>query len=463
MKLNNRDGVYSLLCSLTSWTSRRDGCPSWMTMERWVMPRYPISVSQLRLIKPDSVLSQWEALNRHEHCPRCNTVALSSIIAVKTVVFEAEAESCPVFAVEETLVCSVWRWTQVLQRLQCRGGKASCHFDTLEQTTHEPTFNQLSETCKTRCIGVQKDDLDGEIDLKSCVKVSEFDVEKNYGFQIQVRCRSVRNAIWTGENLLSFYSKQTSSQFPPPFCESIVMTQMYRNPLQMFTLFWSFSNPSAVFPPLFCCADAGGYVHSVCYDSWDQAELDRGFEEVHPAEQLSWPHTVIYKLIATLSNSLHLSIWWYVCVYCSHHLKAPFRQRQLLLPELLASQKSGLVLRKFQNIYNGQQVLLNNIRCLSVCPSVSFAYTHTLSAYWVSIFVQTHLIAFLPILPIKARDFKDSFIHLWHGSWNFLVVIVISASLLTENLIQSNGLIELFPYSYISWKGHQVVLLHLKV
>lgn len=33
---------------------------------------------------------------------------------------------------------------------------------------------------------VQKDDMDGEIDLKSCVKVSEFDVEKNYGFQIQV-------------------------------------------------------------------------------------------------------------------------------------------------------------------------------------------------------------------------------------------------------------------------------------
>ncbi|XP_034045734.1 uncharacterized protein LOC117527479 isoform X2 [Thalassophryne amazonica] len=31
----------------------------------------------------------------------------------------------------------------------------------------------------------EKDDLDGEIDLKSCVKVSEFDVEKNYGFQIQ--------------------------------------------------------------------------------------------------------------------------------------------------------------------------------------------------------------------------------------------------------------------------------------
>lgn len=35
-------------------------------------------------------------------------------------------------------------------------------------------------------LSLQKDDLDGEIDLKSCVKVSEFDVEKNYGFQIQV-------------------------------------------------------------------------------------------------------------------------------------------------------------------------------------------------------------------------------------------------------------------------------------
>ena len=32
----------------------------------------------------------------------------------------------------------------------------------------------------------QKDEPDGEIDLISCLKVSEFDVEKNYGFQIQV-------------------------------------------------------------------------------------------------------------------------------------------------------------------------------------------------------------------------------------------------------------------------------------
>ncbi|KAL1279533.1 hypothetical protein QQF64_026206, partial [Cirrhinus molitorella] len=33
----------------------------------------------------------------------------------------------------------------------------------------------------------ERDEVDGEIDLKSCVKVSEFDVEKNYGFQIQTR------------------------------------------------------------------------------------------------------------------------------------------------------------------------------------------------------------------------------------------------------------------------------------
>ncbi|KAL4647871.1 TRIO and F-actin-binding protein-like isoform X1 [Arapaima gigas] len=33
----------------------------------------------------------------------------------------------------------------------------------------------------------EKDDLDGEIDLSTCIGVSEFDVEKNYGFQIQTR------------------------------------------------------------------------------------------------------------------------------------------------------------------------------------------------------------------------------------------------------------------------------------
>lgn len=65
------------------------------------------------------------------------------------------------------------------------------------------------------------------------------------------------------------------------------MTQMCYNLLQMFTLLGSLSKLYALFPPLFCCADAGGRVHSVCHDGRDQAELDRSFEEVHPAEQLS--------------------------------------------------------------------------------------------------------------------------------------------------------------------------------
>lgn len=36
-------------------------------------------------------------------------------------------------------------------------------------------------------INLQSDDLDGAIDLKTCVNVSDCDVEKNYGLRIQVR------------------------------------------------------------------------------------------------------------------------------------------------------------------------------------------------------------------------------------------------------------------------------------
>lgn len=43
---------------------------------------------------------------------------------------------------------------------------------------------------------------------------------------------------------------------------------------------------------LFCSPDTGDCVYTVCHDSWDQAELDRGFKEVCPAEQLARPHTV---------------------------------------------------------------------------------------------------------------------------------------------------------------------------
>lgn len=43
---------------------------------------------------------------------------------------------------------------------------------------------------------VQLDDLDGEIDLTSCVNVSDCEVEKNYGVQIQV-CATVLEYLIT--------------------------------------------------------------------------------------------------------------------------------------------------------------------------------------------------------------------------------------------------------------------------
>lgn len=36
---------------------------------------------------------------------------------------------------------------------------------------------------------MQADDLDGEIDLRSCTDVTEFAVQRNYGFQIHVSVR----------------------------------------------------------------------------------------------------------------------------------------------------------------------------------------------------------------------------------------------------------------------------------
>lgn len=57
---------------------------------------------------------------------------------------------------------------------------------TCIMTKYKFLYIQSAREMNPVSFSVQKDDLDGEIDLKSCVKVSEFDVEKNYGFQIQV-------------------------------------------------------------------------------------------------------------------------------------------------------------------------------------------------------------------------------------------------------------------------------------
>lgn len=44
----------------------------------------------------------------------------------------------------------------------------------------------------------QADDLDGEIDLRSCTDVTEFAVQRNYGFQIHVSALQARGVCWLG-------------------------------------------------------------------------------------------------------------------------------------------------------------------------------------------------------------------------------------------------------------------------
>lgn len=83
---------------------------------------------------------------------------------------------CPV---EETLVCSGWYFAEVLQRLGGWGGTTWRFLRTF------PGFLGLLVTNLFVAV-LQSDDLDGEINLTSCVNVSDCDVEKNYGLQIQV-------------------------------------------------------------------------------------------------------------------------------------------------------------------------------------------------------------------------------------------------------------------------------------
>ena len=57
--------------------------------------------------------------------------------------------------------------------------------------------------------------MDGEIDLKSCVKVSEFDVEKNYGFQIQVNISVITSSL-SRDCYSSFCLRSPHPRCPPP-------------------------------------------------------------------------------------------------------------------------------------------------------------------------------------------------------------------------------------------------------
>ena len=60
-----------------------------------------------------------------------------------------------------------------------------------------PFGSTSHHTCCLSCVSVvhsavlQSDDPEGEIELMTCVNVSDCEVEKNHGFQIQVRNRCV--------------------------------------------------------------------------------------------------------------------------------------------------------------------------------------------------------------------------------------------------------------------------------
>lgn len=66
---------------------------------------------------------------------------------------------------------------------------------------------------------VQLDDLDGEIDLASCVNVSDCEVEKNYGLQIQVRATLLAYLIECFGHCVEVHSNPTPP--PPPTTSSI--------------------------------------------------------------------------------------------------------------------------------------------------------------------------------------------------------------------------------------------------
>lgn len=83
-------------------------------------------------------------------------------------------------SVEEALVCVDWPEPEILQGLCGGGGEwdARCILEGLcsPSATYSLVF-----------LFAQAADLDGEIDLSTCYDVTEFPVQRNYGFLIHVR------------------------------------------------------------------------------------------------------------------------------------------------------------------------------------------------------------------------------------------------------------------------------------
>lgn len=97
LKLSNCDGVFSLLRSLTSWTSRRDGCPNWTTMERYSRPRRPVSVFPVAFREVGVCLKWKKYCYKRKLGPRRNTVSLRWNLALLNLPFPCSGRNTGLF------------------------------------------------------------------------------------------------------------------------------------------------------------------------------------------------------------------------------------------------------------------------------------------------------------------------------------------------------------------------------
>lgn len=136
--------------------------------------------------------------------------------------------------VEEILVCSDGSQPEILQGLNRRGGELvffflCCIFLCWKVLCFIPGLISLSP---------QASDLDGEIDLSTCCNVTEYQAQRNYGFQIHVR----------GFISSCFYHE---CSFIPPFILFICCHWVTKTTVCIHC--------SAVVSVLFCCITVWGF------------------------------------------------------------------------------------------------------------------------------------------------------------------------------------------------------------
>lgn len=95
------------------------------------------------------------------------------------------------FAVEEILVCSDGSQPEILQGLHRRGGEFTA---SLFYISRWDSWAVLISSLAS--VFPQASDLDGEIDLSTCCNVTEYQAQRNYGFQIHVRDRGFSTSLF---------------------------------------------------------------------------------------------------------------------------------------------------------------------------------------------------------------------------------------------------------------------------